>query len=150
MSDRTEWIEKLNLFCKGKFTISDDGNTAHVSSADIAEVLRVMKDNAGFKMLADITSSEHEESLEVIYHLMSLKTFDLVRFNVSLSKDDPVAPSVTSVWKAADVLEREIYDLMGIRFEGLENLKRILCPDNFEGFPLRKNFKLDVPDRFIE
>jgi NADH-quinone oxidoreductase subunit C len=57
-------------------------------------------------------------------------------------------PSIVSLWMAADPQEREVYDMMGIIFEGHGNLTRILCPDDFEGHPLQKSFKLDKVSRF--
>jgi NADH-quinone oxidoreductase subunit C len=72
----------------------------------------------------------------------------LLALKVKLEKNDNVVPSIVSVFRYADNMEREIFDLMGITFKGHENLKRILNPEDFIGHPLQKSFKLDVVSRF--
>jgi NADH-quinone oxidoreductase subunit C len=134
-------------FCE-RLKQSEDGQAIYVLKEDVLELLRVLKNNFGFVMLADITAVECEDKLEVVYHLMALNDAQALMIKVDASKDSPVVPSIIPVWKAANVLEREIYDLMGIHFEGHDELKRILCPEDFKGHPLRKSFKLDISDRF--
>ena len=94
----------------------------------------------GFNFLVDLTAVE-EERLSCVYHFMSLETHELIRIKVKLDEKLEI-PSLTKDWLAANVQEREVYDLFGIRFIGHPNLKRILCPDDFIGHPLRKNFKI--------
>lgn len=94
----------------------------------------------GFNFLVDLTAVE-EEGLSCIYHFMSLRTHELIRIKVKLDEKLEI-PSLTKDWTAANVQEREVYDLFGINFTGHPNLKRILCPDNFIGHPLRKDFKI--------
>lgn len=94
----------------------------------------------GFNFLVDLTAVE-EEGLSCIYHFMSLRTHELIRIKVKLDKKLEI-PSLTKDWPSANVQEREVYDLFGINFTGHPNLKRILCPDNFVGHPLRKDFKI--------
>lgn len=94
----------------------------------------------GFNFLVDLTAVE-EEGLSCIYHFMSLRTHELIRIKVKLDEKLEI-PSLTKDWPAANVQEREVYDLFGINFTGHPNLKRILCPDNFIGHPLRKDFKI--------
>lgn len=94
----------------------------------------------GFNFLVDLTAVE-EEGLSCIYHFMSLRTHELIRIKVKLDENLEI-PSLTKDWSAANVQEREVYDLFGINFIGHHNLKRILCPDNFVGHPLRKDFKI--------
>lgn len=94
----------------------------------------------GFNFLVDLTAVE-EERLSCIYHFMSLRTHELIRIKVKLDEKLEI-PSLTKDWAAANVQEREVYDLFGINFTGHPNLKRILCPDNFIGHPLRKDFKI--------
>jgi len=65
-----------------------------------------------------------------------------LRVKVSLDRRQPEVASLTALWPAAEVQEREVYDLMGVNFNGHPNLQRILCPDDFSGHPLRKDFQL--------
>lgn len=102
-------------------------------------VVKKVKDY-GFNFLVDLTAVE-EERLSCIYHFMSLRNHELIRVKVKLN-DKIEIPSLTQDWPAANVQEREVYDLFGIKFIGHPNLKRILCPDDFIGHPLRKDFKI--------
>lgn len=103
------------------------------------EIVKKVKEY-GFNFLVDLTSVE-EKGLSCIYHFMSLRTHELIRIKVKLDKKLEI-PSLAKDWPAANVQEREVYDLFGINFTGHPNLKRILCPDNFIGHPLRKDFKI--------
>lgn len=94
---------------------------------------------------------EHEPHLEIVYQLCSTRLKHRARLKVRLPrwKDDeagklPEVPSVASVWSIADWHEREAYDLMGIQFQGHPNLKRILCPEDWAGHPLRKDYEFPL------
>lgn len=96
-----------------------------------------------FSFLSDITPVDRfpiEPRFEVNYHLVSIDRRDRLRLKVKLAGNDPVIPSVTGVWPTANWHERESYDLFGIRFEGHPDLRRILMPDDWEGYPLRKDY----------
>jgi NADH-quinone oxidoreductase subunit C len=83
------------------------------------------------------------------YHLVSISRREKVRLRVWLGGDDPVVDSLVPVWPGANWLEREIFDLFGIRFLGHPDLRRILLPDDWEGYPLRRDYPVegyrDVP-----
>ena len=99
-----------------------------------------------FTYLSDITATDQfpiEPRFELNYHLVSLERRERVRLKVRVSGDDPVVPSVTSVWPGANWHEREAFDLMGVRFEGHPDLTRILMPDDWEGHPLRKDYPVE-------
>ncbi len=81
-------------------------------------------------------------TLGSIYHLSSMKLGHKVILRVVVSKDDPTVPSVTPVWGAANWMERETYDLLGIVYQGHPDLRRILLPYDWEGYPLRKDYKV--------
>jgi NADH-quinone oxidoreductase subunit C len=83
-----------------------------------------------------------EPRFEVVYLLRSMKTKDLLRLKTSLPGASPRISSVFSVWKAADWMEREAFDLFGIVFEGHPDLRRILLTPEWEGYPLRKDYPL--------
>lgn len=96
----------------------------------------------GHNYLANLTSVDYQDCFEVVYHLNAAKEQggEPVTVVVRLDKDKPSLPSLTPIWSGADFQEREIYDMMGIRFEGHTNLKRILMWEGFHGFPLRKDY----------
>jgi NADH-quinone oxidoreductase subunit C len=102
-------------------------------------VIKKVKEK-GFDFLVDLTAVE-EERLSCVYHFMSLVTHELIRIKVRLDEKLEI-PSLTKDWLSANVQEREVYDLFGITFTNHPNLRRILCPDNFIGHPLRKDFKI--------
>ena len=99
-----------------------------------------------FNLLSDATCVDrfpHEPRFELNYHLVSIARRDKVRLKVRLSGDDAVVDSLVPVWPGANWLEREIFDLFGIRFSGHPDLRRILLPDDWEGHPLRKDFPVE-------
>lgn len=99
-----------------------------------------------FTFLSDITAVDKfpiEPRFELNYHLLSLERRARLRLKVRVSGQDPVVPSVVSVWPAANWHEREAFDLMGVRFEGHPDLTRILMPDDWEGHPLRKDYPVE-------
>lgn len=113
--------------------------TIYIEANTLLGVIKKVKEY-GFNFLVDLTAVE-EERLSCIYHFMSLETHELIRIKVKLDEKLEI-PSLTPNWLAANVQEREVYDLFGINFIGHPNLKRILCPSNFIGHPLRKDFKI--------
>ena len=117
-----------------------------VAAAHLPEIARYLHDapEAAFDHLTDICSVDYPEDqmrFEVVYHLHSLPLRQRLRLKTRLTEDDPTIASVTGVWKGAEFLEREVYDMMGIRFSGHPDLRRILMPEDYdEGYPLRKDF----------
>jgi len=104
------------------------------------------EESLGFSYLSDITTVDRfplEPRFEVNYHLVALERRDRLRLKVRVQGADPVVASVTSIWPTANWHERENFDLFGIRFEGHPNLSRILMPDDWEGFPLRKDYPVE-------
>jgi len=111
----------------------------------VAERCREDKD-LQFNLLSDATCVDRfplEPRFEVHYHLVSIPRRDRLRLQVRLSSDDLVVDSLVPVWPGANWLEREIFDLFGIRFNGHPDLRRILMPDDWEGHPLRKDFPVE-------
>jgi len=105
-----------------------------------------------FNLLTDATCVDRypvEPRFELNYHLVSIPRRDRVRLQVRLTGQDPVVDSLVPVWPGANWLEREIFDLFGVRFTGHPDLRRILLPEDWEGYPLRKDFPVegfrDVP-----
>ncbi|MCD8509297.1 MAG: NADH-quinone oxidoreductase subunit C [Bacillus sp. (in: Bacteria)] len=109
------------------------------------ELAQLLKDDEEmqFDFLSCVTGVDYEEHMEVVYNLYSTTKNQYLYVKVRTSRDNPSVVSVDSVWKAADYMEREIYDLLGIDFPGHWNLKRILLDDGWEGHPLRKDYITD-------
>ncbi len=120
--------------------------SARVAADRILDVMALLHDNPGaaFDHITDICSADYpedQERFEVIYHLLSLPHRTRIRIKARVTEDDPCLASVTGIWKGANFMEREVYDLMGIRFSGHPDLRRILMPEDYdEGYPLRKDF----------
>ena len=101
-----------------------------------------------FSFLSDISAVDRfplEPRFEMNYHLLSFDLNRRLRLKVRLAGTDPVIPSVCPVWPTANWHERETFDLFGIRFEGHPDLRRILLPDEWEGYPLRKDYATEGP-----
>ena len=86
------------------------------------------------------TGVDYKDRIEVVYHLFSYKHRHGCVLKVRLPRDNPVIPTVEEIWRAADWMEREIFDLLGVTFEGHGDLRRILMPEDWPGHPLRKDF----------
>jgi len=94
-----------------------------------------------FDYLVNLTAVDYMDYFEVVYHLASMKhNHSLVLKTRCYDRAQPSVPSVTPLWRGADYQEREVYDLLGIRFEGHYNLKRIVLWEGFEGHPLRRDY----------
>jgi NADH-quinone oxidoreductase subunit C len=105
-----------------------------------AELLKSDADLA-FDNLLCLSALERPENLETVYHLFSFRHRRRITLKTRCPKDDPVIPSVAAVWRTAEWHEREAYDLVGIRFSGHPDLRRILLPEDWEGHPLRKDYQ---------
>jgi len=126
-------------------TDSND-TTVFVRSEALLEVARFLKESLDLDYLNSITAVDYIDHFELIYQFTSIKdNHSLILKTRSDERGNPKVPSVISLWQGADFQEREIYDLMGISFEGHPNMKRIFLWDGFQGHPLRKDFPLDVP-----
>jgi NADH-quinone oxidoreductase subunit C len=123
--------------------------TLTVPAARIVEVCRFLKHDCDYKFLVDLTAvdwPEREEGrFDVVYWLHRHDDSKRLRLRAVLGEDDPI-DSVTGVWKVANWMEREAYDLFGIRFEGHPSLERILTWEGFNGHPLRKDFPVEGID----
>jgi len=123
--------------------IGHDNSAVLVEGNFILKVCRFLNQTAGldFDYLINLTGVDYLDYLEVVYHLASLKhNHSLVLKVRCYDREQPVVPSVTSVWQGADFQEREAYDLLGIRFEGHPNMKRIFLWEGFQGHPLRRDY----------
>jgi NADH-quinone oxidoreductase subunit C len=105
-------------------------------------------DEMGFDNLSLITGIDYRDRFEVVYNFLSYSKKQNLVLKVVLDHTDPEVVSLSSIWKVADWLERETYDLVGIKFSGHPNLKRILLPDGWIGHPLRKDYDMGI-DQFV-
>ena len=118
-------------------------NSLLIKSESWLEIATFLKTTPGldFDYLTAITAIDYHDYFEVVYQLTSLQhNHSLVVKTRCYGRDKPTLPSVVSLWRGADFQEREIYDLMGIGFDGHPNLKRIVLWEGFEGHPLRKDY----------
>ena len=122
-----------------------DQTEIRIGAGDVTQVLAALHDEPAFRFefLADLAGVDTGTVMQVVYHLWSETTPDWLRVTADgLSRDDPRVPSVTFLWKGAEWMEREAYDMFGITFEGNRDLRRIYMPPDYTSFPLRKDFYL--------
>jgi NADH-quinone oxidoreductase subunit C len=101
---------------------------------------------AGYNFFEDMTAVDWFPSsprFQLSYHILSHAYKEYIRLRVVLEGDSPSVASITPVWPSANFYEREVFDLFGIRFEGHPNLRRILMPDDWQGYPLRKDYPVE-------
>jgi NADH-quinone oxidoreductase subunit C len=139
-----EAIEGINEF--------RDDLTVQVKKQDIVPVCEFLKNDPAlsFEMLLDLLGVDmyrSEGRFEVVYNLYSLRNKKYLRLKVLVGEKDPVVPTVTGVWSGANWHERETFDMMGIKFSGHPDLRRLYMPEDYEYYPLRKDFPLTgIPD----
>lgn len=119
--------------------------TLEVAGERIASVCRFLKENQQYARLSDITAVDRlseEPRYEVVYHLHSLERNERLRLKCRLPREAPEIDSVISVWRSANWFEREVFDLFGIGFRNHPDLRRLLMPEDWEGHPLRKDYRV--------
>ena len=128
-------------------TSSADGMpTIYVARERLVETMGALK-NAGFTFLADILAVDYiprEPRFEVLYLLADLSAPSRLRVKVRVPGADPSVPTLTGLWKMADWAERELWDMFGIRVDGHQDLRRILMPEDWEGFPQRRDYPVQI------
>jgi NADH-quinone oxidoreductase subunit C len=130
-----------------------DDHTAVVERTAVVDVLQFSRDDAGlaFDMLSDLTAVDYLKfpgredgpRFEVVYHLYSIAHNHRLRIKVRVDEDDPVVPTAVGVWPIANWLEREVWDMFGIRFDGHPDPRRLLMYEEFVGHPLRKDYPIN-------
>jgi NADH-quinone oxidoreductase subunit C len=123
--------------------------TLYIQRDDVPAAMLAMRDRPElrFSVLAELTAVDfwpREPRFEVIYILISLEHRHRLRLKVRLADGAANLPSVSSIWPAANWLEREVWDLFGIVFDGHPDLRRLLMPEDWEGFPLRKDYPVQI------
>ena len=139
-------VQHLSQLVKDRFpdAVTDDsGDALLVKSESVADVARLCFEDPAldFDFLVGITAVDYIDYFELVYHLLSLGHNHSVTLKArTYTRESPSAPTVTDIWQGAELQEREIYDLMGIAFEGHPDMKRILLWEGFPGHPHRKDF----------
>jgi len=115
-----------------------------VESQCLLNILRILNTNESyqFDMLRNLTAVDYLEYMEIVYHLYSLPLRQAITVKTRCNMEDAQVPSVTAIWPSANFQEREIYDLLGVKFTGHPDLRRILMPEEFPGHPLRKTYQV--------
>jgi len=125
-----------------------DNRRLIVPSARAFEALTALKNEFGFDSLIDITVADYLEyegatdRFGVMYCLLKIATGERLVLKTFVNDPNPALPSAFSLWRGADWMEREVYDMFGVRFTGHPDLRRILMPDEFTAYPLRKDYPI--------
>jgi NADH-quinone oxidoreductase subunit C len=140
-----------STFGEGGFRVTRflDNVRVHVSADRVIDLLRTLRDRCGFALLSELGAADylgypdHSGSrFEVHYVLLNYDKAERIVVKVGVDDPDPTVPSAVPLWLGADWMEREVFDMYGIRFEGHPDLRRILMPEEFTSFPLRKDYPL--------
>jgi NADH-quinone oxidoreductase subunit C len=130
-------------FTDAKF---DHGELTLTVAADSLREAFIALQAAGYNFFEDMTAVDWYPSaprFQLSYHILSHAYKERIRLRLMVDEADPSVESITSIWPGANYYEREVFDLFGIRFEGHPNLRRILMPDDWEGYPLRKDYPVE-------
>ena len=137
-----EILEKLKDFIL-EYKENIDMPVIIVKKENLLDVMKILYEEFKFKMLCDLTAidwlNKKQKRFEVVYHLRNLDENKRIRIKIQVDENEEV-DSITSIYKGANWLEREVYDMFGIIFKNHPNLERILLWDEFPGHPLRKDF----------
>jgi NADH-quinone oxidoreductase subunit C len=130
----------------GPLEVEDPATPWVVSLDRIHSVLEALRDDPrlSMKSLMNLTAVDRPDQgqIEVVYHLCSLEHHHEVAVKTLCDRASPQAPTAVDLWPSADWFEREVYDLFGVVFDGHPDLRRILCPDDWKGHPLLKDYEL--------
>jgi len=142
-------LDALRACCGDLPTSEFRGDTRVVLGKDkLLDAMRLLKDERGFDLLIDVTCVDYlnyrdaTDRFGLVYLLANTETNERLTIRVYLNEPDLAVPSMVPLWSGADWLEREVWDMFGIRFEAHPDLRRILMPDEFTAFPLRKDYPL--------
>lgn len=119
--------------------------TLIIDGGKIFEIAQFLRDDHGYNVLVDLTAVDYlprKPRFEIVYHLMNIETKARLRLKIQSDDLPPQVASVTPLWPIANWLEREVWDMMGVKFVNHPDLKRILLYEGFEGHPLRKDYPL--------
>jgi len=125
--------------------------TVTVTRENIVEICNFLKSSLAYNLCTDVTAVDYlgkqDPRFMMVYNLYSIPNKDRLRVKAGVPEADCTIDSVSGVWKSANWLEREVYDLMGVTFNNHPDLRRILMTDDWVGHPLRKDYPVQGPDR---
>ena len=144
------YLETLTAKFPGVFATSEfrDNKRVIVPAAQVFDLLKCLKDECGFDYLVDLAGIDYlnypgaADRYAVVYALANTRTAERVFVKTHANDPDPSLPSVVTIWRGADWMEREVYDMFGVTFDGHPDLRRILMPSEFTSYPLRKDYPL--------
>jgi NADH-quinone oxidoreductase subunit C len=150
MNYETAVVHLKSRFGAESFTTSEfrDNRRIIVRPSNLYAVLASLKQECGFDTLADLTAVDYlyypgaKDRFGVVYALLNTVSGERLYVKTHLNEPHLAIPSAYSLWKGADWMEREVYDMYGIVFQGHPDLRRILMPEEFTAFPLRKDYPL--------
>jgi len=146
MNTSSDWMKTLEEEMGDAITeIVEEGPHpfVRVKAEKIVEAARVLKERCKVDMLHQVSGVDHADHMEVVYHFTRVREgTGFLCLKVNTSRDEPSVPSLANEWRTANWGERETYDMFGIRFEGHPHLFRILLPEDWVGYPLRKDYEM--------
>jgi NADH-quinone oxidoreductase subunit C len=127
---------------------SDNIPTLVVNRFEWSKVAKIIRDHPDIAMnyLRNLSGVDQETHLEVVYHFVNMTTNRELCVKIKTDRQDASIPSITPLWSTANWTEREVYDLLGIEFSGHPDLRRIMMPDDWVGYPLRKDYEPIDPE----
>jgi NADH-quinone oxidoreductase subunit C len=138
-------LEKRYPGCVLDWHSQHGDRTLIVDGTLVFDIIKCLKEDHGYNFLVDLTGVDYQPRnprFEVVYHLMNFEKKIRLRVKVQSNDPEPELQSVTPLWPIANWLEREVFDMMGVRFKDHPDLRRILLYEGFEGHPLRKDYPL--------
>lgn len=148
MSEFDQLVSIVNASCEHGCTIEQNSTpkALRINAADLLKVCTQLQQNptSYFDMLVNVTAVDNgveKGTIDVVYHLTSIPYNFQLALIVTISRGNPEVESVSHIWKSANWHEREAYDLLGIKFLNHPDLRRILLPADWNGYPLRKDYK---------
>lgn len=144
--ERENWLRAKIPLAILSSSVFRGQNRIVVDRSSLWETLRVLRDQAGFEMLFELTAVDYLEfpgardRFAVVYGLLNFDSGERLIIKTFLNEPELTVPTVTNLWESANWMEREVFDMFGIKFEGHPSLKRLLLPEEYTSFPLRKDY----------
>ena len=127
-----------------KFGAEVEGESVFIPLEKLKDAARFIKEDLGYNYFSFMTAVDWKENFALVYRVENMEEKEELIFKVKIERDQE-APSLASIYKGAEWMEREVFDLFGIYFSDHPDLRRILLPDEYQGHPLRKDFPIDAP-----
>lgn len=138
--DQAQIVKLINEKFPGA-VVEEQPKAVMLKKESLLAVAKFLRDSElAFKNLHCVSGVDRKDKIEVVYHLFTFKNRFMLTLKVSLAMDDLTVETLSHLWNSANWLERETYDLFGVKFLNHPDLRRILNPDEWTDFPLRKNF----------